>query len=67
MKPRPLTLITTLLCLTACGQKGPLYLPESQEGIAITQETSVQTDIQGRQDENPQTEHLTDSRSNQDK
>lgn len=30
---RTLIILTTLFMLTACGQKGPLYLPEPSAGV----------------------------------
>lgn len=40
MNPRYLIFLTSLLILTACGQKGPLYLPE--DNPAETNEAQAQ-------------------------
>lgn len=38
LPPLPVTLLCVLLLISACGQKGPLYLPETAQT-----ETQVET------------------------
>ena len=36
MRVRWIALLTSLIILTACGQKGPLYLPQDANAAACT-------------------------------
>ncbi|HVY23658.1 MAG TPA: lipoprotein [Steroidobacteraceae bacterium] len=40
---RLITLVLAMTILTACGLKGPLYLPEKNKPVVITPATTEQT------------------------
>ena len=41
MNPTRACIVLTVLSLAACGQKGPLYLPDSTQGEVITRPTQT--------------------------
>lgn len=51
MKPTPARVALALLALSlaACGQKGPLYLPDSTQGEVITRPTQTPTETPAEQ------------------
>ena len=40
---RNCTLVLLALSLSACGQKGPLYLPDTTQGEVVTRPTATTT------------------------
>lgn len=49
-KYRPLAFILGILLVTACGQKGPLYLPEPSQQQAKQYEPEQNKQVQDKQE-----------------
>jgi predicted small lipoprotein YifL len=55
MNPIRACIVLTVLTLAACGQKGPLYLPDSTQGEVVTRPSQTPAEIPTSAPDSPAT------------